>query len=104
MPKKKSSLPAKGGPECKCEHSFQCDCGNRPERPSRGHKWDPETKTWGGKGHKQKGASLAGAVIGVKELQTKGGAKMKQWEKTPSEILSKHLKVRTTRKPHNTAR
>ena len=53
-----------------------------------------QTKTWGGKGHKQKGASLAGAVIGVKELQTKGGTKMKQWEKAPSEILAKHLKVR----------
>ena len=25
-------------------------------------------------------------------LQTKGGTKMKQWEKSPSEILSKHLK------------
>ena len=20
---------------CKCDHPYQCDCGNRPERPSR---------------------------------------------------------------------
>ena len=21
--------------QCKCDHPYQCDCGNRPERPSR---------------------------------------------------------------------
>ena len=67
--KKGSSSSGSKDPVCSCEHPYNCDCGNRPERPSRGHKWDPETKTWGGKGHKPKGASLGAAVIGVKELQ-----------------------------------
>ncbi|GMH85017.1 hypothetical protein TrVE_jg5124 [Triparma verrucosa] len=83
---------ASATPVCNCEHPFQCDCGNRPERPSRGHKWDPVTKQWGGKGHKVKGASLGAAHVGTKELTVKGGTKMKQWEKAPSELVAKYLK------------
>ena len=57
---KSSSKGGKGpkaAPRCECDHPFQCNCGNRPERPSRGHKWYPEEQQWAGKGHKQKGGS-----------------------------------------------
>jgi len=41
MGKSKSSKGSKKGgdkaqqKQCKCDHPYQCDCGNRPERPSR---------------------------------------------------------------------
>lgn len=42
MGKSKSSKGSKKGGDkaqqkqvCKCDHPYQCDCGNRPERPSR---------------------------------------------------------------------
>ena len=44
MGKSKSSKSSKKGDttnkkaqqkQCKCDHPYQCDCGNRPERPSR---------------------------------------------------------------------
>ena len=85
--KKGESSTTKGGPVCNCEHPFNCDCGNRPERPSRGHKWDHETKTWGGKGHKQKGATIAGAVVGKKEVITRGGVGVKEGQKLPTMLL-----------------
>lgn len=72
MPKKKG--PKAGGAAataavCHCEHPFNCECGNRPPRPSRGHRWDAVTKTWGGKGHKQKGAALGQAATVGKDLK-----------------------------------
>eukprot|EP00429_Kryptoperidinium_foliaceum_P030446 CAMPEP_0176141002 /NCGR_PEP_ID=MMETSP0120_2-20121206/71690_1 /TAXON_ID=160619 /ORGANISM="Kryptoperidinium foliaceum, Strain CCMP 1326" /LENGTH=72 /DNA_ID=CAMNT_0017477113 /DNA_START=31 /DNA_END=245 /DNA_ORIENTATION=- len=65
----KKSGGAKGGKaaeqaKCTCDHPYQCNCGNRPPRPSKGHKWDPETQQWGGKGHKQKGASGQTGAVG----------------------------------------
>jgi len=85
------SAPAAKAPPCKCEHPYNCDCGNRPERPSRGHKWDPVTQTWGGKGHKQKGAAGPGqaTVVGKEIVETaKGGTKLNEWQKLPSALLS----------------
>ena len=38
--------------KCTCDDPFKCFCGNRPERPSKGHKWNGEQ--WAGKGHKQR--------------------------------------------------
>ena len=35
--------------KCICEDPYKCKCGNRPERPSRGHKWDAEKQVWAGK-------------------------------------------------------
>eukprot|EP00526_Cylindrotheca_closterium_P003295 CAMPEP_0113647716 /NCGR_PEP_ID=MMETSP0017_2-20120614/25277_1 /TAXON_ID=2856 /ORGANISM="Cylindrotheca closterium" /LENGTH=1482 /DNA_ID=CAMNT_0000559827 /DNA_START=29 /DNA_END=4477 /DNA_ORIENTATION=+ /assembly_acc=CAM_ASM_000147 len=75
-------------PKCTCDHPFNCACGNRPPRPSRGHKWDPETQQWGGKGHKQKGASGQVSSAG-KQAQTTavGQTNVAQWQKLPSTIL-----------------
>ena len=56
-------------------------------RPSRGHKWDPIKKEWGGKGHKQKGATIAGAVVGKKEVKNVGGVEVKEGEVLPTKIL-----------------
>jgi len=53
---KKDKDSAASTTKCTCDHPYNCQCGNRPPRPSKGHKWDPETQAWGGKGHKQKAA------------------------------------------------
>jgi ATP-dependent RNA helicase DHX57 len=83
-----SSSQAKSTPKCVCDHPFQCSCGNRPERPSKGHRWDPETQKWGGKGHKQKGASGQTASVGVEaKTTTVGKTLIAQWQKLPSDIL-----------------
>jgi len=82
--------PAK---KCTCDHPFKCDCGNRPERPSKGHKWDPSTQQWGGKGHKQKGATLQAASTGQADKVTNvGGVAIKQWQKLPSDLLKELCK------------
>ncbi len=82
---KAAAPPAK---KCTCAHLYKCDCGNRPERPSRGHRWDPETQQWGGKGHKQKGASGQTSVVGQQAKVTeKGKTQLAQWQKLPSGIL-----------------
>jgi ATP-dependent RNA helicase DHX57 len=82
--KESSSTP----PKCACDHPFNCDCGNRPPRPSRGHKWDAETQQWGGKGHNQKGASGQSRVVGEQALTTAvGQTQVAQWQKLPSALL-----------------
>mmetsp|Transcript_15236 Transcript_15236/g.33072 ORF Transcript_15236/g.33072 Transcript_15236/m.33072 type:complete len:1605 (-) Transcript_15236:173-4987(-) len=88
---KGSSSSSKGGapPKCTCDHPFQCDCGNRPERPSRGHKWDSATQQWGGKGHKQKGASgQIHSVSQADKVTSVGNTVLKQWQKLPTRLLS----------------
>ncbi|GMI37997.1 hypothetical protein TrCOL_g1541 [Triparma columacea] len=92
---KKSSEP----PKCACDHPYNCDCGNRPPRPSRGHKWDPLTQSWGGKGHKQKGATIAGAVVGKKEAVNRGGVEVKEGQKVPSMLMSEWCKKGKRRPP-----
>jgi hypothetical protein len=85
---KATAPPAK---KCTCTHLYQCDCGNRPERPSRGHRWDPETQQWGGKGHKQKGGSGQTSVVGQEAKVTdKGKTQLAQWQTLPSEILREY--------------
>jgi len=76
--------------QCDCDHPFECKCGLRPPRPSRGHKWDVEAKTWGGKGHKQKGGSGQAAPSAPVELREteKGKVKLKGFQKLPSELLA----------------
>jgi len=82
---KAAAPPAK---KCTCEHLYKCDCGNRPERPSKGHRWDPEKQEWGGKGHKQKGGSGQSSVVGQQAKVTeKGKTQLAQWQKLPSGIL-----------------
>ena len=82
---KAAAPPAK---KCACAHLYKCDCGNRPERPSKGHRWDPVTQEWGGKGHKQKGGSGQSSVVGQQAKVTeKGKTQLAQWQKLPSEIL-----------------
>ncbi|KAL3801900.1 hypothetical protein ACHAW5_005288 [Stephanodiscus triporus] len=75
---------------CKCDHPYDCSCGMRPPRPSRGHKWDTNTMTWGGKGHKQKGGSGQTAVVAVEAKVTTGGGNVavKQWQRLPTEMLA----------------
>jgi hypothetical protein len=93
MGKQKASnkKDAPSAPKCTCDHPFNCSCGNRPPRPSRGHKWDPETQEWGGKGHKQKGASGQTASIGQQAQTTEvGKTQIAQWQKLPSSILREY--------------
>ena len=52
--KQKSSKGSKNSktvktPKCECTDFYRCSCGNRPERPSKGHKWDPVEQKWAGK-------------------------------------------------------
>jgi hypothetical protein len=79
--------------KCTCEHPFTCECGNRPERPTRGHKWDPESQQWGGKGHKQKGGSGQTSQVGTfqeAKVTEKGKTQVAQWQKLPSGILREY--------------
>ena len=82
---KKTSKAAAAAPKCLCSHPYKCDCGLRPERPSKGHKWDAEAKEWAGKGHKQKGSGNSVASTG--DRVSKSGLSLREWEKSPSEIL-----------------
>lgn len=93
MAKKKGESNKSGKvPVCECQHPFNCDCGLRPERPSRGHKWDPEAKVWGGKGHKQKGG-IGGAIVGTGVTVTeKGKTTVAQWMKLPHQLLDEFCK------------
>lgn len=86
---KQSSGASTKAPECACDDPFKCSCGNRPERPSRGHKWDPDKQEWGGKGHKQKGASGLAAAVGTGPQTTeKGKTTVAQWQQLPSSLLA----------------
>jgi ATP-dependent RNA helicase DHX57 len=86
--KSKDSTAAAAAKKCVCEHAFNCECGNRPERPSRGHKWDSEAQAWGGKGHKQKGASGQVALKGESAKTTAvGKTAIAQWQRLPSQLL-----------------
>ena len=90
-PKGKAKSPA----VCPCQDPFAypCSCGNRPERPSRGHKWDVDSKTWTGKGHRQKGGGLNGAQTAVAAVVTEvGGVTIEQWQKTPVTLLLDYCK------------
>lgn len=86
--KESSGNATKTTSKCICDHPFQCECGKRPERPSRGHKWDITSQTWGGKGHKQKGAS--GQVSSVNKESTVtavGKTKVEMWQRLPCKLL-----------------
>jgi len=83
----KSSKKQADALKCTCEHPFTCTCGNRPPRPSKGHKWDSETQQWGGKGHKQKGASGQTASVSQPKKTLSSGTSISQWEKLPSQLL-----------------
>ena len=85
---KKSSAAASKAPKCTCEHPYKCNCGNRPERPSKGHKWDPVAQQWGGKGHKQKGASGQTSTVSTAAKTTAvGKTQISEWQKLPSKLL-----------------
>lgn len=74
--------------KCTCDHPYKCDCGNRPDRPSKGHKWDPETQAWGGKGHKQKGGSGQTSSVAEKSTTTAvGKTVIEQWQRLPCQLL-----------------
>jgi len=91
---------AAAAPKCTCDHPFKCTCGNRPERPSKGHKWDPDTQTWGGKGHKQKGASGQIALSAeAAETTSIGKTQIKQWERLPSTLLNEFCKQQKRKSP-----
>ena len=89
MAKGKSRKDSKTStPKCTCDHPYNCSCGHRPPRPSKGHKWDPETQTWGGKGHKQKGASGQTASVSQQAQTTAvGKTQVAQWQRLPSQLL-----------------
>lgn len=59
----------------------------------KGHKWDPETQAWGGKGHKQKGASGQIASVAQKATTTSvGQTSVAQWQRLPSQLLQDYCK------------
>jgi ATP-dependent RNA helicase DHX57 len=85
--------------KCSCEDPYKCSCGNRPERPSKGHKWYPEDQIWAGKGHKQKGASGQVATFSQQATVTaKGKTQVQQWQRLPSQLLAE-LCQKQKRKP-----
>jgi ATP-dependent RNA helicase DHX57 len=91
--KKKGGGQDAAPPACTCDDPFQCDCGNRPPRPSRGHKWDSATQQWGGKGHKQKGAALGQAAFVAKEQKVTtavGNTTLAAHQRLPSQILAEY--------------
>ena len=98
--KKGSSKAAAAAPKCNCDHPFKCDCGNRPERPSRGHKWDSETQEWGGKGHKQKGGSgQTSQTAQAAKVTSLGNTQIAQWQRLPSTLLNDYCKRDKRRQP-----
>ena len=108
MGKSKGGGKGKGGssssktqaPKCTCDHPYNCSCGNRPPRPSKGHKWDSESQEWGGKGHKQKGGSgQSGVVAKEATTTTTGKTKIHEWQKMPSKILVEYCKKQKGKRP-----
>ena len=83
----KTSKKQEEAPKCTCDHPYTCTCGNRPPRPSKGHKWDYESQLWGGKGHKQKGASGQTASVAQPKTTLSSGTTLSQHEKLPSQLL-----------------
>jgi hypothetical protein len=80
-------------PKCTCDDPYKCSCGNRPERPSRGHKWFPEEQIWGGKGHKQKGASGQTALVSEQaKVTATGKTQVAQWQRLPIQLLLEYCK------------
>jgi len=98
---KSSSSKASSANEkkCNCDHPYKCSCGNRPERPSKGHKWDPDKKEWAGKGHKQKGGGQAATVGTAAKITSVGCVEVKQWQKLPSKILQEWCKKEKRPRP-----
>ena len=91
--KKSSSATSAKAPKCTCDDPYKCACGNRPERPSRGHKWDPVAQQWGGKGHKQKGASGQTSSVGMAAKTTAvGKTQISEWQKLPSELIETYCR------------
>ena len=80
-------------PRCACDDPYQCSCGNRPERPSRGHKWYPDDQVWAGKGHKQKGASGQTALVSEQaKVTATGKTQVAQWQRLPTQLLQEFCK------------
>lgn len=100
MAKSKKQAPASSGggagskiAKCICDHAFICLCGNRPERPSRGHMWYIDEQKWGGKGHKQKGGSgQVSQVNKAAEVTEKGKTKIEMWQRLPNQLLQEYCK------------
>ena len=90
---KKGDGNNKNNKKCLCVDLYKCMCGNRPERPSRGHKWYPEEQKWGGKGHKQKGASgqIASTQVAAKTTSI-GKTVIESWQTLPSQLLNQQMK------------
>ena len=92
-----SSSSSKGAtttPKCTCDDPYKCTCGNRPPRPSKGHKWDATTQQWGGKGHKQKGASgqtaVAEKAIASGSTNNNNTKPTASWQRLPTQLLSEY--------------
>ena len=89
--KNQKSGAAVAPPKCNCDDPYQCNCGNRPERPSRGHKWYPDDQIWAGKGHKQKGASGQTATKSEPiKITATGKTKVAQWQRLPTQLLQEY--------------
>lgn len=98
---KKAEPSSSKAPKCTCDDPYKCTCGNRPERPSKGHKWYPEEQIWAGKGHKQKGASGQVASISQQaQVTTKGKTTISQWQRLPSQLLVDFCQRQKRPRPH----
>ena len=90
---KKSSGKDAAPTKCICPEPFVCSCGNRPPRPSKGHKWYPETQEWAGKGHKQKGASGQVSSVAAAAVTTSvGKTTVESWQRLPSALLEEYIR------------
>merc|ERR1719222_1759065 len=71
--------------------------GERPPRPSHGHKWDEEKQQWVGKGSldERKAAKLTDS--GPRQLGD--GTVLKTWQSLPSDLLAEWAKQEKRARP-----
>ena len=81
-------------PRCVCER--RCECGVRPERPSHGHKWDPESQKWVGRGAKESRVAAKLTDSGPREVK---GVSIETWQKLPSQLLGEWCQREKRPKP-----
>ena len=92
--KGKKGKEAPAAPRCEC--AGRCACGVRPERPSHGHKWDPEVQKWVGRGSRD--ARIAAKLTDSGPTEVKG-VTVATWQKLPSTLLGEWCQREKRPKP-----
>lgn len=97
MPKKKKNGGAAAAATPRCDCPGRCECGNRPERISHGHRWDSGLQKWVGKGAKEQRVAAKLTDTGAKEeLQ---GIVVESWQKLPWTMLTELCRREKRPKP-----